>query len=127
MAEKTFALNTEPHVAVIGDQRFEFLPEVVGAEFAGSYAKLKDMRDRVRAPKGAKAKADAADIVDAELLASLSESMRSFIRGFLLPASAEAFDKARLPDRILVELIEWVAALYGGGSGNDQAGQSTDS
>jgi hypothetical protein len=40
----------------------------------------------------------------------------------MLPESAAAFVSVRLPQRVLLQLIEWVAELYGGGSGNPDAG-----
>lgn len=127
MAEKVFALNTTPHVAVVGEDRYEFLPEVVGADFADAYGKLKLMQDKVRTVKAGKGPKDkGGGALDPKVLSELSRTMNDFIEGFMLDESQARWRAARLPDRILVQMIEWVAELYGGGQGNGQAGPSTD-
>jgi hypothetical protein len=118
MANKSFAINTEPHVAEVGPHRFEFEPEVIGAEFADAYADLKEVQSRVKA---------AGDDLQPEDLKAVNAAMRSFLGGFMLPESLAVFESVKLPDRILVQLLEWVAELYGGGSGNDDGGSSSES
>ncbi|QBZ73489.1 hypothetical protein SEA_MISCHIEF19_4 [Streptomyces phage Mischief19] len=119
MAERSFAINTEPHVFNVGDVKLLLQPEVVGAEFATAYADLRKVQTRVQqSQKLAKAsstkhKAAEADGIDADVLTDLHEAMRSFLRRFMLPASQEVFDGLRLPDRILVAMLEAAAELYG--------------
>lgn len=132
MTERVFSLRTEPHRAVIGDIVLLFEPESYGADFLDSYNKLRAVQSRVgRKTVGTKASsskhAKEPDL-SAEDLADLNSTMREFITRFLLPESAEVFKATRLPDRILLELIEFAAELYGGGSGNPDAdgGTSTD-
>lgn len=112
MATRQFAINQEPHTAVVGDTVLSFFPEVIGAEFMQSYSGLRDVQKRVT---------DAGDDVDVADLLAVSEAMRSFLAGLMLPESVKAFDKMRFPDRILVQLLEWVAELYGSGAGKDQS------
>lgn len=130
MAERVFTLNTEPHRAVIGDTVLLFQPEAVGTEFIEAYVKVQDMHKRVKAMNSTKASstkhAKDAD-VDAGLLAEVAEGMRGFLRTFMLPESVPVFDGLRLPDRILVQLMEFTAELYGGGSGNPGAAGGTSS
>lgn len=127
MATKSFELNTEPHVANVGGTRLLFIPEVVGAEFMSAYGRLREVQSRL-SPKRAKASstkhADNTEVSTEDLIA-LSDEMRSFLRSFMLPESHATFDGMKLPDRILVQLMEWVAELYGGGSGNPDAGTGT--
>lgn len=118
MAEKSFAINTEPHVANVGPHVLQFEPEVVGAEFAQAYAGLKAAQKKIK---------DAGDDVGPDELLAVNEGMRQFLDGFLLPESSKLFATLKLPDRVLVQLLEWVAELYGGGSGNAPGGSSSES
>ena len=130
MATKTFEIRTDPHEAVIGATTLLLEPEVVGAEFAQAYAAIREVQQKVKsaqASKGTSTKHAKSDGLDADVLTELSESMRQFIRRFMLPDSKTIFDGMRLPDRILVQLMEYVAELYGGGSGNQVAAGGTSS
>lgn len=118
MATKSFAINTEPHVATVGEHVLKFEPEVIGAEFAKAYAGLKSAQKQVK---------KAGDDVGPDELLAVNEGMRDFLRRFMLPESADLFDTMKLPDRVLVQLLEWVAELYGGGSGNAPGGSSSAS
>lgn len=118
MASRNFALNTEPHEAVIGSETLLFQPEVIGAEFAQAYAGLKEAQKRMSA---------AGEEAGADDLLSVNEAMRGFLARLMLPESVKVFDGMQLPDRVLVQLLEWVAELYGGGSGNDRGGPSSKS
>lgn len=145
MATKTFALNTEPHVAHVGDIALQFQPEVMGDDFMEAYAGLRDAQQ-----------ANGVDIeklaeVEPSQLRGVHRSLRAFLAALMLPESADLFlrldvvkagkvlssfetldeaeeaagkvkgggarivDGLRLPDRVLVELLEWVVELYGGG------------
>lgn len=144
MATRTFALNTEPHVAQVGDTTLEFQPEVMGDDFMDAYAALREAQQ----PIGV----DINDLanVDSAQLRTVSRSLRAFLARLMLEESARLFtrldvvkagevlesfsdlaeaeayaakvrggarvvDALRLPDRVLVELLEWVVELYGGG------------
>jgi len=134
MAERSFEINVDPHVFNVGGARLLLQPEVVGAEFATAYAELRKVQQRVqqsqKAAKGAsstKHKTADADGIDAEVLTELHEAMRSFLRRFMLPESQEVFDGLRLPDRILVAMLEAAAELYGStGDADRPTGGSTD-
>lgn len=112
MAEKFFAINTEAHVATVGPHRFLFVPEVIGAEFAGAYAKLKEAQATV---------SQAGDDAGVDEARAVHDALRHFLRELMLPESVEAFDNAKLPDRVLVAMLEWIGEVYGGGSGNEPA------
>jgi len=130
VATKTFEIRTEPHEAVIGPHVLMLEPEVVGAEFAQAYAQLREVQGKVKSAQGGKAtstKHTKADGLDADVLTELSEAMRAFVRKFMLPDSQTVFDGMRVPDRVLVQLMEYVAELYGGGSGNPVAAGGTSS
>lgn len=113
MAEKSFEIRTETHVATVGPHRFEFEPEVEGATFAGAYAELRAAQAALKA---------AGDNIGAEELAAVSAAMRMFVGRFMLEESRERFATIKLPDRVLTQMLSWSAELYGGGSGNDQNG-----
>lgn len=118
MAIRTFAINDQPHEAKIGEHALLFQPEVVGARFAQAYAGLREVQKQVTA---------AGDDVDPDLLTAVNTEMRAFLANFMLPDSVKVFDTLELPDRVLVQLLQWVAELYGGGSGNADGGSSSAS
>ncbi|MFG2404284.1 hypothetical protein ACGFR8_08070 [Streptomyces brevispora] len=105
MATKKFALNTDPHVAEIGeDLTLKFRPEVMGDEFLDVYEVLQEHLKAVE-------KDDAT--VD-ELRAS-NAAIRKFMSDLMLPESAAEFEKVQLPARVLGELMDWLMGVYGGG------------
>lgn len=127
---RTFEIRTEPHEAVIGPHTLLLEPEVIGAEFATAYATLREVQRKVRSAepaKGSSTKHAKGDGLNAEILIELSDAMRVFVRKFMLPDSQAVFDGMRVPDRVLVKLMEYVAELYGGGSGNPDAAGGTSS
>lgn len=127
---RTFEIRTEPHEAIIGPHKLLLEPEVIGSEFAQAYAEIRTVQAKVKAAQGNKAsgtKHAKADGLDADVLTELSSAMRGFVRRFMLPDSQTVFDGMRVPDRVLVKLMEYVAELYGGGSGNQDAAGGTSS
>lgn len=129
MASRNFEINTEPHVANIGPDQLLFRPEVIGVEFAAGYDKLVKAQERVNAGKAQKAtssKPGKAQNIDTATLVELNDAMRDFLSGLMVPDSATKFATMQLPDRILVQLLQWTAELYGGGgSGNGEDGGSS--
>jgi hypothetical protein len=53
--------------------------------------------------------------------------MREFLDSFLLENSRPAFAALKLPNRVLVQMLEYITELYGGGQGNDDTGPSSES
>ncbi|MDI9829682.1 hypothetical protein [Streptomyces sp. KAU_LT] len=159
MAQKTFTLNTEPHVATLGDTELLFQPETYGDEFLEAYEQFRDAQRE-------KTGVDVEDLQgsSAEQLRAVTRSLRVFLGRMMLPESADLFlrvdvlvggkvvqsfqdreealeyaagldekaavqDALRLPDRILMELLQWVTSLYSGGSRppTSRSGSSTAS
>jgi len=146
VAVREFALNTEPHVAKVGETELLFQPEVMGDEFLEAYA---TMRDATKRDKGVDV--EALDTSSPEALRSVTRGLRLFLAQLMLPESAELItrldvvdgedvvksfhdldeanawaashtgnpakvrDTLRLPDRILLQLLEWTVELYAGG------------
>lgn len=108
MATRTFMINVTPHEAVVGDVTLLFIPETEGAAFADAYASLRTAQEGIKA---------AGDSIGADELRAVSAGMRAFVSNFLLPESVPDFESLRLPERVLVQLLEYVAELYGGGAG----------
>ncbi|MEU6928941.1 hypothetical protein AB0A05_07230 [Streptomyces sp. NPDC046374] len=144
MAKKQFTLNTTPHEAEIGDVTLLFQPEVLGDEFLDRYEQLQEANKRLNIDPANMADTDLSKIREAAVamrvfLASLMlpESAHEFARWDVVvagkvvsshPNPDEAAGAAakrkgatvkdaghRFPDRVLVELMEWVVELYGGG------------
>lgn len=144
--QKTFALNREPHVADIGETQLLFQPEVMGDDFVEAYTALRstqqasgvniDDMDGIDPDQLRKVSRGMRTFLghlmlpeSAELFTRLDVVKGGKILGsFAEPEEAEAFaakakgggakvtDSLRLPDRVLVELLEWVVSLYSGGS-----------
>lgn len=127
--ERVFEIRTEPHRAVIGAETLLFEPEAVGAEYVTLYAELQRKQEEVSAktaPRKASSTKHAKPVVDdLSNLIELEEAMRNFLASFMLAESKLVFHQMRLPQRILIELIEWIGELYGGGSGNPDAASGT--
>jgi hypothetical protein len=133
VAERTFNINTEPHTARIGEHVLLFEPEVIGSDFIQAYTALQDVQQRASASNRPARKASAtqhakaSEVPDTKILKELDSAMRAFLEELLVPESRETFRTMRLPQRVLVQLIEWVTELYGGGSGNPDAAGGTSS
>ncbi|MFF1964319.1 hypothetical protein ACFVW5_12005 [Streptomyces sp. NPDC058232] len=145
MATKSFSLNTVPHVADIGGVELLFQPEVMGDDFMDAYQSLIDAQKSSGVSLDDLSEVDPAQLRNVsralrDFLARLMlpESAELFTRvdvvvdgkpveSFADAAEAEAYaaeianarivDGLRLPDRVLVELLEWVVELFGGGNG----------
>jgi hypothetical protein len=105
VATRKFALNTEPHVAEIGDTKLLFQAEVYGDQFLDAYEKLRTVQKEAKADDPANA--DPAEI------RKVTNALRDFLSSFMLPESRDIFAQTRLPDRILVDLLEWTVEQYG--------------
>lgn len=144
MATKSFTINTEPHVATVGETKLLFQPEVMGDEFMDAYAELRDVQKSATG-------LDVDDLngADPDQLRNITQSLRVFLARLMVAESAALFRRVdvvkddevlmsfvdreeadeyaasvegakavhgfRLPDRVLVQLLEWVVVLYGGG------------
>ncbi|MFD4855158.1 hypothetical protein [Streptomyces atratus] len=105
MAKVSFALNTEPHVAEIGDDLvLEFRPEIMGDEFLDAYETIRE----------AAAVTDDQDTSTAAVREA-NRAVRAFLSRMMLPESAERFAEVQLPTRIIGALLEWTMEIYGGG------------
>lgn len=142
--KKQFALNREPHVADIGGTELSFQAEVMGDEFMDAYTGLRDAQKSLGVDVGSleDAEPEAIRAVSRALRdflvllmlpesAALMNRVDVFHDGQVVatfPTWAEGEEHAakvgggasaryslRLPDRVLVELMEWVVELYGGG------------
>lgn len=123
MASRTFTIRTEPHEAHVGPKTLLFVPEADGAEFVAAYDQLTEMQKRLVGRKATSNKAAKPADTSPEALKEVNAAMRSFIDRFLLDDSKPDFAEMKIPDRVLVQIIEFLAEVYGGGSGNpDEAG-----
>lgn len=110
MARKSFALNTEPHVAEIGDVELEFQPEVMGDEYLDAYGRLQETYQGL----GIDASGDMSGL-SVDQLRAATNAVSAFLQEMMLPESAEKFTEMSLPSRVLMELFEWSMEVYGGG------------
>jgi hypothetical protein len=146
VATRDFAVRTEPHVARLGELgELHFVPEVFGDEFLDGYHRIQAAQEAVGGQDDL-TKMDSATLRQVygsmrEFLGSLMtpESADRWIRfevikagkvvdHFRSRAAAEARvlelggtarveDKSmRVPDRVLMDLLEWTVELYGGGN-----------
>ncbi|MCX5326275.1 hypothetical protein [Streptomyces sp. NBC_00120] len=142
---RTFTLNTTPHVATVGETELLFQPEVMGDEFLDAYESLQDSQQSLGVdvnnlaaadPENLRAVVRSLRLFLARLM--LPESAQTFAQWEVVKngqavsthatpdEAAQAASEVkgattvkdagmRLPDRVLVELLEWVVELYGGG------------
>jgi hypothetical protein len=111
MATKKFSLHTEPHVAEIGDDlTFAFRPEVDGDAFLDAYDSLRERYSGLHLGGGA----DLDGVQTSDLREAIG-AVRTFLAELMLPESAARFETAKLPNRIIMQLLEWVMEIYGGG------------
>ncbi|WP_019548631.1 hypothetical protein [Streptomyces sulphureus] len=122
MARAQFTLNTDPHVAEVGDTELRFRPEVMGDEYLDAFEEMQD------ANRAAGVLTDDGHPADGATIAGARESRvaaRRFLTRLMLEESAEEFADMELPDRVLGELVQWVTEVYGGNrpptSPNDSA------
>ncbi|MBT2453246.1 hypothetical protein J7E98_00200 [Streptomyces sp. ISL-86] len=155
MAKKQFALNTTPHEAEIGEVTLQFKPEVMGDEFLDNYGRIQETSKKLDIDLSDMGSVDLSKIRETKqslkvFLAHLMlpDSAEVFARWEVRvgqktvsshPDPDEAHEAAEgrknaevidagmsLPDRVLVELLEWVVELYGGG-GSRPTGSSSGS
>lgn len=110
MANKRFSINTEPHVAEIGDDlTLKFRPEA-GSEFLDAYEVLLESQKDAGEDAGA-AKRRIADT-------------REFLAGLALPESAAKLrdPEVSIPLRVVTQLVEWLTATYTGS--DDEASET---
>lgn len=109
MAVRRFDINTEPHVAEIGDTELRFVPELAGEEMLSAWAELAGGLDV--------SQIDTAKQTPSEIAASAKKStglLRTFISSMMYDdESREAFAKLTLPDRVLIDLQHWLLEVYG--------------
>ncbi|MFF5968285.1 hypothetical protein ACFY64_32085 [Streptomyces collinus] len=146
MATKDFAVRTEPHIARLGELgELHFVAEVFGDEFLNGYHRVTEAQAAVGGQEDL-TKMDPAVLRQVygsmrEFLGSLmtQESAERWLRFEVIKAGkvvdhfrsrAKAEEKAaelggtarvedksmRVPDRVLLELLEWSVELYGGGN-----------
>ncbi|WP_405759429.1 hypothetical protein OG234_13140 [Streptomyces sp. NBC_01420] len=145
MATATFAFNTEPHVATVGGTEFSFQPEVMGDEFMDAYEEFRDgqkeqtgvdvedldgadaqqLRKITRALRVFLARLMLPDdaeyflrlnvIRDGETLESFGDREEAQAYAEEAGGGARVQDAFRCPDRILIQLLDWVVGLYSGG------------
>lgn len=148
MAEKSFSIQTEPHLAKIGDVTLSFVPEANGSELIQNYSKLRKIQQSVNLEENPE---DALKVIRAA---------REFLGSLMLPESQELFttldvvaddgkilasfrsmeraeaeaaryveakivDRFPLPQRVMTKLTEWALEVLGGGA--RPTGSSSDS
>jgi len=144
VASRDFAVRTEPHVAnLVGLGELHFVPEVFGDEFRDGYHRVQEAQAAVGGQEDL-TKMDPATLRQVygsmrEFLGSLMtpKSAERWLRFEVIKGGklvdhfrsrAQAEEKAaevggrvedrglRVPDRVLLELLEWTVELYGGGN-----------
>ncbi|MFD3848195.1 hypothetical protein ACFWVB_20180 [Streptomyces microflavus] len=151
--KKSITLSTEPHEAEIGPYRLFFQPEMYGDEFLDAYSQLQEVQRALSGGDVESMSTDQLRMLYSQMRRFLSrlmteESAAEFLRfvvrdadGTVLSVHTEredaeteaarlegagvADESIRLPDRVLVELLEWVVEVYGGG--NRPTGSSSGS
>jgi hypothetical protein len=146
VATKDFAIRTEPHVARLGELgELHFTAEVFGDEFLDGYHKIQEAQ-RALSGDDDLSKLDPAvlgqiyasmrnflgglltpesaarwqrfEVIKAgKTVAHFRSRFEAEEKAAALGGTARVEDRSmRVPDRVLVELLEWTTELYGGGN-----------
>jgi hypothetical protein len=146
VARKKITLNTEPHVVEIGDTELLFLPEVMGDEFVDAFGELKEaqkaasgidlddlstldqsmIRGAARAMRAFLARLMLPESADLFTRINVVDTAGTMLESFHDQDEAKAYaeqhkgsrtvDAFPLPDRVLVDIMEFVVQLYGAGA-----------
>ncbi|WP_327594710.1 hypothetical protein [Streptomyces chartreusis] len=151
--KKVFSFNQEPHVAEVNGHELYFQPEVLGDEFMDAFAELKEAQAAASGidlddlstldPGKLRTASRGLRLFVARLM--LPESAQEFlalevVKDGTVLSSHQDWEEAQaaadqvagsrvkyampMPDRVLVQLMEWVTELYGGGSNARPTGRS---
>ncbi|WP_411092328.1 hypothetical protein [Streptomyces sp. 049-1] len=154
MATKNFSFNTEPHVASVNGRDLLFEPEVMGDAYMDAFGELKEAQaaasgidlDDLSTLDPSTLRGATRGLRQFLGRMMLPESAREFLTVEAISADGtvlschqeweEAEEAAaqvtgarvrwtwQMPDRVLVDLMEWVTELYGGGSKARPTGRS---
>lgn len=103
---RKFELNTEPHVAEVGEHEFKFKPEVYSDEYLDAWANMQAMLAGLN-------REDKDPTAIKERAVTSTTAIKEFVAALMLPESAELFATIKLPDRVLLEIERWVLEVYG--------------
>jgi hypothetical protein len=113
MAEQTFDIYTDDHVAHVGPDHYRFEPEVATPKVLQALAEMAAKRRK----RTAEAKANDPDLTQIELLALDSEAatadLREFLTRFMVPESIELFAGKVYQDKVLVGMHNFLLETYG--------------
>ncbi|MEV0016704.1 hypothetical protein [Streptomyces tendae] len=154
MATKNFSFNTDPHVATVNGRNLLFEPEVMGDAYMDAFAELKeaqaaasgiDLDDlstldpntlrgatrglrqflgRMMLPESAQEFLAVEAVTADGTVLSFHQDWEEAEEAAAQVAGARARWVWQMPDRVLVDLMEWVTELYGGGSKARPTGRS---
>lgn len=144
--KKTIKINTEPHECEVGPHTLLFQPEIYGDDFLDNYSQLQEIQKEFSGADLNEVSGTRLRGLYTEMRAFLARLMTDecadrFNRfevhaegkpvvAFRTREGADAHaekigatdrikdESIRLPDRVLVELMEWVVELYGSGEGS---------
>lgn len=110
MTQRTFEVNTEPHVATIGDHQYAFPPEVDTDTMMSAWSKSRVTDEMVD-----EAVAEHPDWTKGEARSRLATtSIRTFIDALMVDDDTRArFAAHTLPDRVLIDMQNWLLEEYG--------------
>lgn len=103
---QVFSLNSEPHIAEIGDTELVFQPEADSDQFVDAWAAMQKAKESLEGQQQTP-----------ESIRKGTKEARKFITTFMDQDSAKEFAKMKLPDRILVQLVKWITEIYGNNGG----------
>jgi hypothetical protein len=113
MAEQTFDIYTDDHIAHVGPDDYMFQPEVETPTVLQALANLAAKRRK----RTAEAKAADPDMTQIELMALDSEhataDLRTFLAQFMIPESVELFATKKYQDKVLVGMHNFLLETYG--------------
>ena len=124
-------LRKDPWRVKVGDQIFEFVPELDSDRFLRAYRKIHEVRRSAMQATSTNGNKDEDDsLISADRLEKLIMANREYLAMLMLPASAKEFRGSSLPGRVVTLMAQKVMEYYGtdrptGPSNDSSPGSST--
>jgi len=126
MAQRSFTIYEEPHVADVGTPQLRFVPESTSDMLLEAWRQLDmDVPGRTPTSEGDEG-GRAVSAIEREHVATVG--LRAFVRAFLYDEeSRAAFDGNTFPSRVYVQLQRWLLEVYSGLPTGPSSGSSDTS
>lgn len=107
--DEEIELRKEPYRIKVGNDVFEFEPEMVTDRYLDAYSGVHKVQQETRA-----ARAEGGEGMTPEVLERITAANREFLAKLMLDESAATFKETKLPERVIGLMAQKIMAHYGG-------------